>query len=88
VEDAHIIGHSLGAHLAGFVGDFISTNTSRVRRQIGRISGLDPASPHFSPLEYPRNARLDDGDAVFVDVIHTDVARPLMDHEGSTIPNY
>jgi pancreatic triacylglycerol lipase len=43
--------------------------------QLGRITGLDPAEPHF---EYTDPiVRLDETDAYFVDVIHTD-ANPLM----------
>lgn len=38
-EDVHIIGHSLGAHTAGYVGERIPS--------LGRITGLDPAEPYF-----------------------------------------
>ncbi|XP_066270859.1 pancreatic triacylglycerol lipase-like [Branchiostoma lanceolatum] len=58
----HIIGHSLGAHTAGYVGHSLGS--------LGRITGLDPAEPlfeHTDPL-----VRIDPTDAAFVDIIHTD----------------
>lgn len=57
----HLIGFSLGAHVAGFAGQEITN--------ISRITGLDPASPLFEG--YPVNVRLDPSDAKFVDVIHS-----------------
>ncbi|CAL1543543.1 unnamed protein product [Lymnaea stagnalis] len=60
----HIVGHSLGAHLAGLVGHLFGNNV------IGRISGLDPAEPNFKSQSTA--VRLDKDDAIFVDVIHTD----------------
>ncbi|KAL8596193.1 hypothetical protein ACOMHN_021233 [Nucella lapillus] len=61
-EDMHIIGHSLGAHIAGYAGERL--------RYLGRITGLDPAEPYFQNTD--RVVRLDPTDALFVDVIHTD----------------
>lgn len=63
LSSVHVIGHSLGAQIAGFVGAW-------TEGKIGRITGLDPAGPLFD--KYHPRARLDPSDAVFVDVIHTD----------------
>ncbi|KAI8774315.1 Pancreatic lipase- protein 2 [Biomphalaria glabrata] len=61
-DRVHLIGHSLGAHVAGYVGASIPG--------ISRITGLDPAQPNFSG--FSQAVRLDPTDASFVDVIHTD----------------
>ncbi|KAK0071338.1 hypothetical protein PV326_001357 [Microctonus aethiopoides] len=65
LSDVHIMGHSLGAHVAGYAGAYMSGF-------IGRITGLDPAGPLFETphLKDPED-RLDETDAVFVDIIHT-----------------
>lgn len=60
-RDIHLIGFSLGAHTAGYVGERI--------QNLGRISGLDPAGPYFENTA--AEVRLDSTDADFVDVIHT-----------------
>ncbi|XP_011306822.1 pancreatic triacylglycerol lipase isoform X3 [Fopius arisanus] len=62
-SDVHLIGHSLGAHTAGYAGE-------KLEGQIGRITGLDPAEPYFQGM--PSHLRLDWTDAQLVDVIHTD----------------
>lgn len=61
-HNVHIIGHSIGAHVAGYAGE----RTAR----LGRISGLDPAGPFFQQTD--PHVRLDPSDAEFVDVVHTD----------------
>lgn len=61
-ENIHLIGHSLGAHISGYIGqDFDG--------KIGRITGLDPAGPLFVDLDH--QYALDKTDALFVDVLHT-----------------
>ena len=60
-KNYHLIGFSLGAHVAGFTGMEI--------KNISRITGLDPAAPLFEG--YPERVRLDPSDAHFVDVIHS-----------------
>ncbi|XP_068113986.1 pancreatic triacylglycerol lipase-like [Hyperolius riggenbachi] len=61
-SNVHLIGHSLGAHVAGEAGKRMSG--------ISRITGLDPAEPYFQYT--PSEVRLDLTDADLVDVIHTD----------------
>lgn len=64
-NNVHIIGHSLGAHIAGYAGRRLRSN----KHPIARITGLDPAGPVFSRRN--RKVRLDSTDAKFVDVLHT-----------------
>ncbi|KAK7100886.1 hypothetical protein V1264_023753 [Littorina saxatilis] len=61
-EDMHILGHSLGAHVAGYAGERLT--------YLGRITGMDPAEPYFQNED--KVVRLDPTDALFVDIIHTD----------------
>jgi pimeloyl-ACP methyl ester carboxylesterase len=66
LSKVHIIGMSLGAHVAGKVGaNFTSDNGG----QIGRITGLDPAGPGFQVNAV--DERLDPTDATYVDAVHT-----------------
>ncbi|KAK4876015.1 hypothetical protein RN001_012437 [Aquatica leii] len=65
----HVISHSLGCHVAGFLGKFIYRETGR---KIKRITGLDPAGPLFEFPFIGVNDRLSKGDSDFVDILHTD----------------
>lgn len=65
-EDFHLLGFSLGAHIAGWAGKYFHTYKGR---RIGRITGMDPAGPCFT-YAYS-DQRLDKTDADYVDVIHT-----------------
>ncbi|KAK2540982.1 Lipi [Columba guinea] len=63
LDTIYMIGVSLGAHIAGFVGQ-------KYNGKVGRITGLDPAGPSFT--QQPPEERLDRTDAQFIDVIHSD----------------
>lgn len=69
----HMIGHSLGAHLAGYAGYTLQREFGLT---LGRITGLDPAEPLFTDTE--PLVRLDRSDAHFVDVVHTDATTLAM----------
>ncbi|KAL5281059.1 hypothetical protein ACFFRR_004837 [Megaselia abdita] len=62
----HIVGHSLGAHIAGVAA---RTYTERTGEKIGRITGLDPAQPCFNKGGSLKGVAK--GDAQYVDIIHT-----------------
>ena len=77
----HIVGFSLGAHVAGFAGTQLK-NLSRITGNVIFWSfqapfpvdicsdiGLDPAGPLFEG--YDPSVRLDKSDANYVDVIHS-----------------
>lgn len=66
IKKIQVIGHSLGAHIAGFAGKTIQ------KLNIGkyiRITGLDPAGPSFSNKKC--SDRLCKTDAEYVQILHT-----------------
>lgn len=62
-DQMYLVGHSLGAHVAGFVGK------KNILDPIGRITGLDPAGLTYDNTD--GSVRLDKRDASYVDIIHT-----------------
>ncbi|XP_052749307.1 phospholipase A1 2-like isoform X1 [Galleria mellonella] len=61
-----LIGHSLGAHIAGITGQKVYQTT---KKKVARIAALDPAGPCFGNASSVN--RLNKEDAEYVDVIHT-----------------
>ncbi|XP_068632655.1 pancreatic triacylglycerol lipase-like [Battus philenor] len=59
----HVIGFSLGAHVAGYVSNYIKSG------KLERITGLDPALPLFATADVKR--KIDPSDAKTVDILHT-----------------
>uniref|UniRef100_A0A1I8Q0V7 Lipase domain-containing protein n=1 Tax=Stomoxys calcitrans TaxID=35570 RepID=A0A1I8Q0V7_STOCA len=66
IENLHLVGFSLGAHIVGSAGRYFYEFTGK---RLPRITGLDPANPCFNEGEYLSG--LQRGDADFIDVIHT-----------------
>ncbi|XP_075983076.1 phospholipase A1 member A-like [Anticarsia gemmatalis] len=63
-SSVHLIGFSLGAHVAGMTGKLVQ---KKLKTKLGRITALDPAKPCFTKTEH----KLDKRDAEFVQVIHS-----------------
>ncbi|XP_068230614.1 pancreatic lipase-related protein 3-like [Palaemon carinicauda] len=61
----YVTGHSIGAHVMGIMGSNVQNG------RVGRITGLDPAGPGFQTAS--DDFRIERSDAVFVDIIHTNV---------------
>ncbi|XP_049868423.1 inactive pancreatic lipase-related protein 1 isoform X2 [Pectinophora gossypiella] len=67
-EKVHLIGHSLGSHVAGYIARDLKNKHNKT---VKRLTALDPAFPAF----YPDGVVMEHvsaKDAEFVDVIHTD----------------
>ncbi|CAL8111564.1 unnamed protein product [Orchesella dallaii] len=68
ISKVHIIGFSLGSHVAGNAGNFLKSQGL----PLGRISGLDPAGPLFyADIPHLNGRQLTKGDAVAIDAYHT-----------------
>ncbi|XP_035213030.1 pancreatic lipase-related protein 2-like [Stegodyphus dumicola] len=72
-EKFHLVGHSLGAQICAYAGERI--------HNLGRITGLDPGGPGYE--NRPDVVILDASDALFVDVIHTNPGRIIIDGLGT-----
>ena len=86
-ENIHIIGHSMGAHIASFIAKEFQNNDHNLKidgdiLKIGRVTGLDPAGPFFENCN--KGARLDMSDAELVDIIHTNPGQ--LPNQGIDIP--
>lgn len=66
IENIHLIGHSLGAHIVGAAGRNYNELTGN---WLPRITGLDPANPCFN--EGQTLSGLSRGDANYVVVVHS-----------------
>lgn len=77
LDDIHVVGFSLGGQTSGMIANYLKSGKLR------RITGLDPAKPLF--ITAPSQFKLDQTDAEFVQVIHTDVfARGILHPSGHT----
>lgn len=68
LKDLILVGHSLGAHVAGCAAKKLNST-----EKIGAIIGLDPASVGFKYDEMDK--RLSQSDADYVQIIHTDITK-------------
>lgn len=79
-----VVGHNLGAHIAGMTGkNFIGANL------LGSIVGLDASMNLFS-IDQPAQ-RLSNGDAIYVESIHTNTGQNGFDQplgDSSFYPNF
>lgn len=87
-ERTHLLGFSLGAHVAGVAGEIVARRTGR---RLGAVTGLDPARPCFTRVAHVISRE----SATFVQVFHTSVlgVREVRGHvdvymsEGSRSPD-
>ena len=74
----HLIGHSLGAHICGFVGKDLG------QQRVGRITGLDPAGPSFDLFDNLQ--RLHKSDAKLVEALHTNSGQIKYKNLAASMP--
>ncbi|CAK9794737.1 Phospholipase A1 [Anthophora plagiata] len=77
VNEIVVVGHSLGAHIAGFFGKHIQ---DIFQQKYKHIIGLDPAGPKFSNKDCAQ--RLCKTDAAFVQIFHTSYLAGIHDAIG------
>ena len=65
----YCVGFSLGAHVCGFFGKMVKKLSPR--GTVRKIIGLDPGGPLFDDENQDPNLRLNKGDALRVDIFHT-----------------
>lgn len=65
LESFHLVGHSLGGQLVGFIGRSFYNNSNKTEK-IERITALDPAGPGFYGIgsRYQRPITKDDGEKI------------------------
>lgn len=61
LDKFHLVGHSLGGHLVGFIGRSFINNSNKTE-EITRITALDPAGPLFYGLGSAFNKPLNKND--------------------------
>lgn len=88
----HLVGFSLGAHVAGLSGRYLSEKTNG-ELKLTRVTGLDPSINGFvvTTLSSESLNGLSSSDASFVDVIHTDSGFHGVAIKSGTVdfwPNY
>uniref|UniRef100_A0A1B6C008 Lipase domain-containing protein n=1 Tax=Clastoptera arizonana TaxID=38151 RepID=A0A1B6C008_9HEMI len=65
LDNTHVIGFSLGAHVAGVLGSSLTSG------KLPRLTGLDAALPLFDKVINDKSEIIDSEDAEFVDAYHT-----------------
>lgn len=66
VQRFHVIGHSLGAQVAALIARNVHRKSPDGETTLTRITALDP------PPLFPLGARINEKDAEFVEIIHTE----------------
>ncbi|KAK5643222.1 hypothetical protein RI129_007067 [Pyrocoelia pectoralis] len=65
-DKVHVVGYSIGAHIAGLVANYLDP---KIDGKLGRITGLDPSIFFYTRGNHSRD--VDPSDAHFVDILHT-----------------
>ncbi|CAN7993864.1 unnamed protein product [Ixodes hexagonus] len=73
----HLVGFSVGAHVAGFFGRYFKKRTGEF---VGRITAMDATGPLFEDT----NVHVSRSDAEFVDAIHTSGGSDILEGDLGT----